>query len=409
MGLIFEEETANDRSPAYRVLVVCNDGEYFLRHRLPLVDYLTFTGATVTVLAGGNSIPADRICGWKYVHVHIERFGFDLLKDTALVIRTARVIWLLKPDAVHLITLKPAVFSGFASLITHFFIGYPKRVLITLPGLGRMISRPEGSDERSYAIERVFTLMALRLMARFRCVHFTFETKHDYDYLAKRNIATKQNSSVIDGVGVDPRLFYPEESSPSCKSWIKVLFASRLLKSKGLNAFLMMAKGLADRPDVEFIVAGIADNQDPDAVRPEYLKQLAEIRFLGQVEYMPDLLRKCDIVCLPTRYGEGIPRILIEAAATGLASIASNHPGCLAVVEDGVTGEILPIAPDSEMCREMSAAVERYLNMPARLAAHKEAAYQRFQSREFNQDVVVFRFTELLGINVSPSPTRSSP
>lgn len=180
-----------------------------------------------------------------------------------------------------------------------------------------------------------------------------------------------------------------------------MLFASRLLKSKGLNAFLMMARQLSDRPDVEFLVAGMSNDGDPDAVSPRHLSQSSEIRFLGNVENMPDLLRDCDIVCLPTRYGEGIPRILIEAAATGLASVASSHPGCPEVVEDGVTGEILPIASDSEMCREMCAAVERYLNTPARLAAHREAAYRHFQSREFNQYAVVVRFTELLGANPS--------
>jgi glycosyltransferase involved in cell wall biosynthesis len=181
------------------------------------------------------------------------------------------------------------------------------------------------------------------------------------------------------------------------------IFASRLLKSKGLNAFLMMARQLSDRPDVEFLVAGMSDDQDPDAISPRHLTELSEIRFLGYVENMPDLLRQCDIVCLPTRYGEGIPRILIEAAATGLASVASSHPGCREIVEDGVTGEIVPIASDSEMCRDMSTAVARYLDTPARLAAHKAAAYRRFQSREFNQQAVVVRFTELLGANASPA------
>jgi glycosyltransferase involved in cell wall biosynthesis len=117
---------------------------------------------------------------------------------------------------------------------------------------------------------------------------------------------------------------------------------------------------------------------------------------------MPRLLRECDVVCLPTRYGEGIPRILIEAAATGLASIVSNHPGCREVVEDGVTGRILPATSDLEMSRELSAAVVAYLEQPGLLRQHKQAAYQHFQSRAFNQDALIARFTELLGV---PSPS----
>jgi glycosyltransferase involved in cell wall biosynthesis len=393
--------TTNHGQSRYRVLVICNDGDYFLRHRLSVVTQLSSIGVEVTVVAGGNPIAADRIQGWEYVHLHIERFGFDPISDAALMVNTARAVWSFKPDAVHLITLKPTIFSGFVSLVSRYFHGHPKRILITLPGLGRMMSLPKELGERSYRVGSALTLLAFRALARRDRVHFTFETRHDRDFWAERGVATDQNSSVIDGVGVDPGLFYPLEI-PHSKSKIKVLFASRLLKSKGLNAFLMMARDLAERLDVQFIVAGMSDDQDPDAVRPEYLKQLSEISFLGNVEDMPDLLRECDIVCLPTRYGEGIPRILIEAAATGLASIASGHPGCREIVEDGVTGEILSATSDIEMSRQMSAAVVRYLETPSRLGEHKQAAYRRFRSREFNQDAVVTRFIELLGAN-SPS------
>jgi glycosyltransferase involved in cell wall biosynthesis len=259
-----------------------------------------------------------------------------------------------------------------------------------------MMSWSNGSGERRYPVGRALTILAMRFMARRDSVHFSFETKYDRDFWTKRGVADHQNSSVLDGAGVDLNLFHPSESAGS-HSRKKVIFASRLLKSKGLNAFLMMARELASRPDVQFIVAGLADDQDPDAIRPEDLEQLSEIRFLGQVDDMPPLLRECDIVCLPTRYGEGIPRILIEAAATGLASIVSDHPGCRAVIEDGVTGQVLPAEADLEMSRNLSSAVVRYLEDPELLAQHKRAAYLAFQSRDFSQDACVARFTELLG------------
>jgi glycosyltransferase involved in cell wall biosynthesis len=160
-----------------------------------------------------------------------------------------------------------------------------------------------------------------------------------------------------------------------------------------------MARELAHRPDVQFIVAGMSDADDPDGVQVEYLKGLDEINFVGHVEAMPDLLRECDIVCLPTWYGEGMPRILIEAAATGLASIVSDHPGCREVVENGVTGQILMATSDIEMSRKLSAAVVKYLQDPELLNEHKQAAYRRFLLREFNQNAVDARFVELLGAN----------
>src|SRR5258708_5894467 len=392
------DRTTKGEKSRYRILVICNDGDYFLRHRLSVVTHLSSIGVDVTLIAGGNPIPADRIQGWEYIHVRIERFRFDPISDIALMVRTARAIWSLKPDAVHLITLKPTIFSGVTSAISRFFHGHPKRILITLPGLGRMMSRSKGPGQRRYPVGTALTLLTFWILARLDCVQLTFETKHDFDFWAKKSIPNNKNSSIVDRARVDPTIFYPF-AIPRNNSKTNVIFPSRLLKSKGLNAFLLMARALADRPDVQFIVAGMSDDRDPDAIRPENLKQLSEIRFLGHVEDMPNLLRECDIVCLPTRYGEGIPRILIEAAATGLALIVSGHPGCREIVEDGVTGQVLSATSDIDMSRELSVAVIGYLETPERLKEHKENAYRHFRSKEFNQDAIDARFAKLLGLH----------
>ena len=398
-------DTAADQAtmtlpPGYRVLVVCNDGDYFLRHRLPVVTHLSSIGAEVAVIAGGNPIPADRIQGWKYIHARIVRFGFDPIGDIALTVRTARAIRHLKPDAVHLITFKPAVFSGAASVLSRLIHGHPNRILVTLPGLGRMMSTSKGPGERRYSAAVVLTRLVLRILAKSDGVHFTFETRNDRDFWAKCGIATDKNSSIISGVGVDPNLFYPSDALRR-DSKLRVLFASRLLKSKGLIAFLMMARNLATCSDVQFIVAGLPEDRDSDAIRHEDLKRMNEIVFHGYVEDMPNLLRQCDVVCAPTRYGEGIPRILIEAGATGLASIASDHPGCREIVKDGITGRILSATSDIDMSRELSAAVVQYLETPGRLKEHKEAAYRYFKSRDFGQLAITARFVELLGSHSS--------
>jgi glycosyltransferase involved in cell wall biosynthesis len=395
MGMATDQATMS-LPPGYRVLVVCNDGDYFLRHRLPVVTHLSSIDVEVTVIAGGNPIPADRIQGWKYIHARIARFSFDPIGDTALTIRTARVIRYLKPDAVHLITFKPAIFSGAAAVLSRFIHGRPKRILVTLPGLGRMMSTSKRPGERRYPAAAVLTRLVLRIMAKCDAVHFTFETRNDCDFWAKWSIATCKNASIISGAGVDPDLFYPSDA-PRSDSKMQVLFASRLLKSKGLIAFLMMARNLAARSDVRFIVAGLPEDRDSDAIRHEDLKRLSEISFHGYVEDMPNLLRQCDVVCAPTRYGEGIPRILIEAGATGLASIASDHPGCREIVKDGITGQILSATSDIDMSRDLSAAVVQYLEIPGRLKQHKEAAYRYFESREFGQRAITARFVELLG------------
>ena len=55
------------------------------------------------------------------------------------------------------------------------------------------------------------------------------------------------------------------------------------------------------------------------------------------------------------------------------------------------------------MRRELAGAIVRYLEDPGLLHAHKKAAYQHFQSREFNQVAISDRFTKLLGVPASSS------
>jgi glycosyltransferase involved in cell wall biosynthesis len=387
--------TTSAAETAKRVLVVCNDADYFLRHRLPVVTHLVSIGVDVAVMTGGEPIPRDRIAGWSYVHTPIERFSLDPVRDCVLWLRTFKSVLTLKPDAVHLITMKPAVFSGLAAVAARRLCGRPRRILITIPGLGRMMSGQPDGQRIGLRLARALTERTVRFLAARSGVHFTFETGFDRESWIARGLVTAAGSTVVEGAGVDAQRFFPlsDERQPGA---IKVLFASRLLKAKGIDIFVDVARRLAARTDVQFLVAGIFSEQDPDAVSPARLQQEKAIRFLGEVSDMPALLRNCDIVCLPTRYGEGIPRILIEAAATGLASIATDIPGCREAIKDGVTGTLVPDA-EMDTASAVHDALLAYLSNPELIRTHGEAAYRLFKSRNFGESQVAARFQELLG------------
>ena len=122
-----------------KVTVICNDSDYFLRHRLPVVERLAADGADVTVITGGKPL-SRRPAGWRHEHVPIERFSFHPLLDVRLIRRSLRHFRTEKPDSVHLITLKPAVLSGLAAVLSSRLEGFPRRILVTIPGLGRLMS-----------------------------------------------------------------------------------------------------------------------------------------------------------------------------------------------------------------------------------------------------------------------------
>ena len=61
-------------------------------------------------------------------------------------------------------------------------------------------------------------------------------------------------------------------------------------------------------------------------------------RVAGLASDMPDLIRQSHILCLPTSYGEGVPRILLEAAAWARPIVATDSPGCREIVRHGDNG-----------------------------------------------------------------------
>jgi len=66
------------------------------------------------------------------------------------------------------------------------------------------------------------------------------------------------------------------------------------------------------------------------------------VRWLGRRGDVPQLLAASDVFVLPSFYREGIPRVLLEAAAMGLPLVAADSPGSKDVVRHGLNGFLVP-------------------------------------------------------------------
>lgn len=98
---------------------------------------------------------------------------------------------------------------------------------------------------------------------------------------------------------------------------------------------------LKEFPDTRFIFAG--DGQ----ARGEFERQVRECGlgesfvFLGARGDIPDILATCDIGVLPSK-AEGLSNAVLEYMAAGLPTIASGVGGNVELVQDGVTGLLVP-------------------------------------------------------------------
>ena len=82
---------------------------------------------------------------------------------------------------------------------------------------------------------------------------------------------------------------------------------------------------------------------------------------VGQREDMHRVFAMSHIACLPTFYGEGLPKVLIEAAACGRPVVATDIPGCREIVRHGENGLLVP-ARDP---RALAAALKQLILDPA--------------------------------------------
>ena len=126
-----------------------------------------------------------------------------------------------------------------------------------------------------------------------------------------------------------------------------IIMASRLIWDKGVGEFVEAARELQSRGfSAKFVLAGNCDEGNPNSVSRAQLETWSRegvIEWWGYQRDMPTVLARCHIVCLPTAYGEGIPKILIEAAACALPIVATDIAGCRAVVTHGVNGFLVPV------------------------------------------------------------------
>jgi glycosyltransferase involved in cell wall biosynthesis len=116
--------------------------------------------------------------------------------------------------------------------------------------------------------------------------------------------------------------------------------------------------------------------------------------FLGRRSDIPDLLASCDIAVLPSR-AEGLPNAVLEYMAAGLPTIASRVGGNPELVQEGVTGVLVPPQDSSAL----SDALLRLLRDPD-LARQMAANGRRLATQDFSFDRLIQEiealYTELL-------------
>lgn len=141
--------------------------------------------------------------------------------------------------------------------------------------------------------------------------------------------------------GVSPEQFAPV-SHEGCGS--RLLFVGRLAAVKGLPVLLEAVARLAkDRPGLMLIVAGDGPDRARLEAQARRLGITANVEFRGYQSQaqVRELLQKTDVFTMAS-FAEGVPVVLMEAMAAGVPVVATRIAGVPELVEDGVSGFLVP-------------------------------------------------------------------
>ena len=194
-----------------------------------------------------------------------------------------------------------------------------------------------------------------------------------------------EKAVMIRGSGVDLNTFRP---MPEPTGTPVVIFASRLLKSKGVEVFVEAARLLRQRGvAARFQLAGEIDPDNAGSVTAAELamwRSSGLVEILGHRKDVANVLTASNLVALPSYYGEGLPKVLAEAAACGRAVVTTDWPGCRDAVEPNVTGILVP----PRDAAALADAIRQLLDDPERRRRMGGAA-RSFAEREFDLERIV--------------------
>jgi glycosyltransferase involved in cell wall biosynthesis len=320
----------------------------------------------------------------------------------ALIVLT-RLLWRKRFDIVHSNTPKAGLLAALAGVLARVPVRihtYTGQVWVEMRGVIRNIMR---------VCDWIIGHLNTQCYA---------DSESQRDFLVNEKLAAASKLSVLGAGsvgGVDLERFSPKVFGKERVATIRrelgitqqsfvILFVGRLTKDKGIRelvaAFRMIQK---DQKDIELLLVGPFD-PERDPLPRETLDELSNNPCIHVIGFSPEpekYMAVADVFCLPS-YREGFGNVIIEAAAMGLPSVASNIVGLVDAVVDGETG-LLFSAKDVYALKQALMKMLLKPNMRHRMGhAARTRAARDFDSKIINQ-LVIEEYKTLVARHMTPS------
>jgi len=360
-----------------RILVVGSFAESLINFRGDLIGDLVARGNTVFGCApDGTEEFRARLSeiGAEYVSVPLQRTGLNFLQDIKYFFALRKII---KDNGINVVlsyTIKPVVYASLAARSTSI-----KTICSIVTGVGYAFTN------KSLKGRLVSIPARILLKAAFRYNSLVFfqnpDDKKLFEDIGIINDLTI--TRIVNGSGVNTNHF----KSLPFPADVAFLMMARLVEQKGVRQYVEACEIIKRKyGSVRCLLAGFIDS-NPNAIDKAELQKWQDeghIEFLGEIEDVNSVFALTSVYVLPSYYGEGVPRTVLEAMSTGRPVITTDAPGCRETVVEGENGFLVPVKQSSVLATKMEYFIENQKKILEMGSESRKIAEEKYDVHKVN-------------------------
>lgn len=368
-----------------KLLFVVNVDWFFISHRLPIALKAIADGYDVHLACSFTDKKSQlEELGITCHNIAFSRSGSSIKGEFHAISSIRRVIKSLEVDVVHAITIKPVIYTGLALQS----VKRPPAFVAAISGLGYVFT----AETHRAKLTKLLVSLMYKLALRNKRKVVIFQNTSDQAILSEIVKLSNADRTLIKGSGADLSVYCYQTEPVGPKKIVSM--ACRLLKEKGVYEFIEAAKLIKEKhSNIDFWLIGNVDLENPNSVSQEEVDTWVEqgvITALGHRDDIPELFAQSHIVTMPSFYGEGVPKVLIEAAACGRPIVTTDNPGCRDSVINEKTGLLVPIKNAEALAEALTVLL---LDEGKRVEMGLQA--RQYAVSEFDVSNVVIRHLEI--------------
>jgi len=366
-----------------KIAFVANTSWSIYKFRLYLIEKLTEKGFTIFVLAPRDPYTAkfESLPGLTYIELqHFKGKSISPLQDILLYRELLHHYRTIRPDLIFHYTIKANLFGTRAAARARI----PSVSVIT--GLGYAFA---GNGW----LQSVARFLYKKELRNSREVWFLNED--DRHIFTTRQLICPEKTFLLPGEGVDTQTFYPAPYTP--KKEVTFLLIGRIIRHKGIYEFiqatqLLKQQGLAIRCQL----LGFFDDKNPVAIPRHEIEEWSKtglLTYLGHTDKVAPFIEQADCIVLPS-WREGLPLSLLEGASMCKALIATDTPGCRALIDEAVNGYLCREKDAADLAKKMAV----YYHLPAEAKIKMGLAGREKVLSAFTQEKVAAIYQEKINL-----------